>query len=79
MDAAIVEIQKAPAREIIRDRRGVLVGVIERQQMVGRQIARDRRGAVIGLYDERSRTTRDMHGRLLGKANLLPLLLCQRR
>lgn len=79
MDAAIVEIQKAPAREIIRDRRGVLVGVIERQRLVGKLIARDSRGVLVGVYEERSRTTRDAHGQFVGRANLLPALLLQRR
>lgn len=75
MDAAIVEIQHAPAREIIRDGRGVIVGVIERQRPVGKLIARDARGVVVGVYEERSRTTRDAHGRLVGTTNLLPALL----
>ncbi|ODT21112.1 MAG: hypothetical protein ABS35_18265 [Kaistia sp. SCN 65-12] len=75
MDAAIVEIQQAPAREVIRDRRGVVIGVIERHRLVGKLIARDRHGTVVGVYEERSRTTRDRHGRLVGRTNLLPLLL----
>ena len=56
-----------------------IVGVIERQQMVGRLIARDSRGVLVGVYEERSRTTRDAHGRLVGRANLLAALLFQRR
>lgn len=79
MDAAIVEIQQAPAREAIRDRRGVIVGTIERQQLVGKLIARDSRGVLVGVYEERSRTTRDAHGQLVGRANLLPALLFQGR
>lgn len=34
MDAALVQVEQAPAREIIRDGRGVIVGVIERQRLV---------------------------------------------
>lgn len=79
MDAAIVEIQQAEARENIRDGRGVIVGVIERQKLTGRLIARDRRGVLVGVYEERSRTTRNAHGRLIGRANLLSALLFHRR
>uniref|UniRef100_A0A9E7ZQK2 Uncharacterized protein n=1 Tax=Bosea sp. NBC_00436 TaxID=2969620 RepID=A0A9E7ZQK2_9HYPH len=79
MDAAFIQVEQAPAREIIRDGRGVIVGAIERQQLVGRLIARDSRGVLVGVYEERSRTTRDAHGRLVGRANLLPALLFQRR
>ena len=79
IDAAIIEIQHTPVREIIRDRRGIVVGTIERQQLVGRLIAHDWQGVLVGVYEERSRTTRDAHGQLVGKANLLPALLFQRR
>ena len=79
MDAAIVEFQQAPAREIIRDRRGVIIGVIERQRLVGKLIARDASGVIVGIYDEHSRTTRDAHGRLVGRVNLLAALLFERR
>ncbi len=79
MDAAFIQVEQAPARGIIRDRRGVVIGTIERQQLVGRLIARDARGVIVGIYDEHSRTTRDAHGRLVGRANLLAALLFQRR
>jgi len=79
MDATIVEIQRTPVRETIRDRRGIVIGTIERQQLVGRLIARDSRGVLVGVYEERSRTTRDAHGQLVGRANLLPALLFQGR
>lgn len=79
IDAAIVEIQNAPARETIRDRRGIVIGTIERQQLVGKLIARDARGVIVGAYEERSRTTLDRHGRLVGRTNLLPALLLRER
>lgn len=79
MDAAIVQVQDEPAREVVRDARGVVIGAIERQQMVGRQIARDRHGIIVGAFEERTRTTRDAHGRLVGRANLLPMLLFRER
>ncbi len=75
MDAAIVQVQHESAREVVRDARGVVIGVIERQRLVGRLIARDLRGVVVGVYEERSRTTRDAHGRIVGRTNLLPVLL----
>ncbi len=79
MDAAFVQIEQAPAREIIRDGRGVIVGAIERQRLVGKLIARDARGVVVGVFEERSRTTRDSRGRIVGQTNLLPALLFHRR
>lgn len=79
MDAAIIQVQQASLREVVRDHRGTIVGTIERQQLVGKLIARDRWGLVVGLYDERSRTTRDARGRLVGQTNLLPALLFQGR
>lgn len=79
MDVAVVQAQHAPSREVIRDRRGIVIGGVERQHLVGRLIARNRRGLVVGLYDERSRTTRDARGRLIGRTNLLPALLFQGR
>lgn len=75
MDVALVQVQHEPARETIRDARGTIVGVIERQRLTGNLVARDRNGTIIGVYEERSRTTRDAHGRLVGTTNLLPALL----
>lgn len=79
MDAAIVMAQNEPAREVIRDNRGIVIGTIERPRQTGKAIARDRHGIIVGVYEERLRTTRDAHGRLVGRANLLPALLFQRR
>lgn len=79
IDAVLVHVQGQPARELIRDGRGTILGVIEHQRNTGKLIARDARGVVVGVYDERSRTTRDARGRIVGKANLLPALLFQPR
>ena len=79
MDAATVQVQHEPVREVVRDHRGTIVGMIERQRLVGRLIARDSRGVLVGVYEERSRTTRNAHGQLVGRANLLPALRFQRR
>lgn len=73
------QYQLAPVREIVRDRRGVVIGRIERQGPTGKLVARTRRGEVAGVYDPRSGETRDQHGRLIGRLNLLPVLLFGRR
>ena len=75
MDVALVQVRHEPARETIRDARGTIVGVIERQRLTGNLVARVRHGTIMGVYEERSRTTRDAHGRLVGTTNLLPALL----
>lgn len=75
----LAQVQDQPARESIRDARGMIVGVIERQQLTRNLIARDRRGIIVGVYEERSRMTRDAHGRIIGRSNLLPALLFQGR
>lgn len=75
----LAQVQDQPARETIRDARGTIVGVIERQRLTGNLVARDRHGAIVGAYEERSRTTRDAHGRIVGRTNLLPALLLQKR
>ncbi|HEV7336830.1 MAG TPA: hypothetical protein VGO06_12745 [Bosea sp. (in: a-proteobacteria)] len=79
MDVAITQVQHETSRAIVRDRRGIVIGVIERQPLIGKLIARDQRGLVAGLYDERSRTTRDARGRLIGQTNMLPVLLFRER
>lgn len=76
MDAAIIQVEQAPSREIIRDWRGVIVGVIERQRQTGTMIARDRRGVVVGRFDRNG--TRTAGGRLVSPSNLLSALLLGR-
>lgn len=76
MDAAIVVAQGEPAREVVRDARGVIVGVIERQRQAGTVIARDRRGVVIGRFDRNG--TRTAEGRLVSRSNVLSALLLRR-
>lgn len=79
MDVAVVYVQHAPAREVVRDRNGRIVGVIEPQRHADRLVARDARGSLVGTYDERSRLTRDAQGRIVGTTNLLPALLWRGR
>lgn len=78
MDAAIIQVQDQPARETIRDDHGVILGVIERQRLTGRLIARDARGTLLGSFDGQV-TRRAIGGQIVGRANLLPALLLQRR
>ena len=66
MDAALVHTQHAPAREVVRDANGKIIGLIERQRHTQKLIARDARGLVVGTYDERARLTRDARGRIVG-------------
>ncbi len=69
----------APARETLRDRRGVVVGVYERQRLTGKLIARNAQGIVVGSFDPRSNETRDARGRVIGRGNVLPSLLLMNR
>lgn len=67
-----------PMRQIIRDRHGHVLGTIERQSPTGRSVARDARGIIVAIYDERADTTRDAHGVLVGRGNLLAAFLVPR-
>lgn len=73
MDLTVAEVQHAPVRQVLRDRSGIVVGVIEQQRLTGKEIARDERGIVVGTFDGHS--TRDAHGRILATTNILPALL----
>ena len=76
MDAVIIAVESvAPAREVLRDHRGIVIGVLETQRLTGKLIARDASGIVVGTYDPRSNQTRDSHGRVVGRGNLLGALL----
>jgi len=63
------------ATQVIRDKRGVIVGRFETQHLTGKAIARDARGLLVGQYDHRADVTRDARGVLVGSGNLLPVLL----
>ena len=59
------------ATEYLRDKHGALLGTIE---TIGtRQMLRSRHGALLGTFD--GRETRDAHGALIGRGNLLGTLL----
>ncbi len=78
MDAPAMEaIAQAP--EVLRDYRGTIIGRVEAQRLTGKLIARDAHGVVIGTYDPRPNETRDAHGRVVGRANLLGALLLRAR
>ena len=74
MIALVHEAPAAPV-EILRDRRGVVIGRLEHQRLTGRIVARDARGVVVGRYDERENLTRNASGRVIGQGNLLAALL----
>ena len=76
MDAAIVLAQSEPAREVVRDARGVVIGLIERQQQTGTMVARDRGGIVVGRFDRNG--TRTARGRFVSPSNVLSALLLGR-
>ncbi len=61
--------------EVIRDRRGIVVGRLEERRLVGTIEARDAHGVVVGRYSKRENLTRDASSRLIGTGNLLPALL----
>lgn len=67
-----------PMRQTIRDRHGHVLGTIERQSLTGRSMARDARGIIVATYDERAAPTRDAHGVLVGRGNLLAAFLVPR-
>jgi hypothetical protein len=75
MDIAMDQRQQAPLREVVRDRRGTAIGRIERQSQTGKLVARNEEGTLAGVYDPRSGETRDRRGRVVGRTNLLPVLL----
>lgn len=74
MDSNIEVVASAPAREVLRDSRGTIVGILEQQRLVGKILLRDARGTILGSFDARSDTTRDASGRLVGRDNLSMLL-----
>lgn len=72
MDAA--HHRPAPV-QLLRDRRGLVIGRLEEQGSTGRIIARDARGLIVGVYEPRMNVTRDARGLLVGTGNLLVGLL----
>jgi hypothetical protein len=74
MDVPAIEIA-APAREVLRDHRGTIIGTLEPQSPTGKVVAHSPRGVVVGVYDPRSNETRDARGRVIKRGNLLGALL----
>jgi hypothetical protein len=79
MDAVPIIEVTALAREVIRNSRGTVLGVYERQSLTGKIIARNAQGLVVGSYDPRSNETRDSRGRVVGRGNLLSIVLIRDR
>ena len=66
--------QPAPV-QILRDRRGVIVGRLEEQRVTGKIVARDARGLFVGTFDPREGTTRDARGLVVARGNVLAAFL----
>jgi len=62
------------AEQILRDRRGIILGRIQ-TQATGVQVARDTRGIIVGRYDPQSNITRNAQGLQVGQGNLLSSLI----
>jgi hypothetical protein len=60
-------------RQELRDRNGRLVGTIK--QVGARLEGRDAHSRLKGTYDPKTNETRDAHGRVVGKGNLLANLI----
>jgi len=58
----------------LRDRHGRLLGKIK-EQYNGKLEGRDAHGRFKGTYDPNTDQTRDEHGRLVGKGNMLSVLI----
>jgi hypothetical protein len=61
-------------KQELRDKRGTLLGTIA-QMSNGKLEGRDPRGSLKGTYDPRSNETRDSRGSLVGKGNMLAILV----
>jgi hypothetical protein len=72
---AIADHRVTSFQDVIRDKRGVVVGQIEYQKLTGKSVARDARGRVIGVYDPREGLTREASGKVVAQGNLLVGLL----
>lgn len=65
------------AMQVIRDRRGLILGRIEQQASTGKLVARNARGIVVGTFDSREGTTRDSRGRIVARGDILVALLAR--
>lgn len=64
--------------QVIRDRRGIVIGRLEEQRLSGKLIARDAQGVVVGSYDRREGTTRDNRGVVVAHGDVLAALVVRR-
>ncbi|MCS6989483.1 MAG: hypothetical protein NZM06_08205 [Chloroherpetonaceae bacterium] len=61
--------------QTIKSPSGKTIGTIRQES--GRLVARDTTGKMLGYYVEKENATRDPHGRLLAKGNILSALILQ--
>lgn len=62
------------SEQLLKDRNGSLIGKIKILSS-GKHELRDKNGGLKGFYDPKSNETRDAHGSLVAKGNLLTTLL----
>lgn len=74
---AIAHHQPAPI-QVLRDRRGLVIGRLEQQGSTGRVIARNAHGLLVGTFDLREDTTRDARGLVVARGDVLAALLVRR-
>ena len=60
-------------RVVLRDRWGKAIGQIEDKGVV--MVLRDRWGKELGRYDKKKDITMNRWGKIIGRGNLLPVLL----
>jgi hypothetical protein len=75
MDTLPVIEVTIPQHQDLRDHRDTIIGKVERQSLPGRMIVRDHRGIALGSYDRRYNETRNARGQLVGRGNILSVLL----
>ncbi len=61
-------------KEALRDFSGTIIGWLE-EDSNGNQTLRDFPGRILGTYDKNSNTTREFSGRVIGRGNILTMLL----
>lgn len=64
--------ERTPYQEVIRDKRGVVIGRIEHQKLTGKSLARDVRGRLLGSYNPQEGLTRDASGKVIAGATSSP-------
>ena len=56
-------------RDIIKDWKGIVIGIIETNTITGDKTAKDFYGRVLGNYRKSQNVTKDFYGRLVGNGD----------